>query len=499
MSQATASDSGFRPQLGLFDATMLVAGSMIGSGIFIVSADIARDVGSAGWLLLVWVLTAVMTIAGALSFAELAAMLPHAGGTYVFLREAYGPLWGFLFGWTNFLVIQTGFIAAVSVAFAKYLGVLAPHLGTDAFLYRHDFETPLVLSVPVPWMDQALTFFRRDRFTVSEGQLVAVGVAVVLTLLNCVGVREGKWVQNLFTVAKTAGLAMLIVVGLGFAASSDAIHHNLQDPWGGVTHTPRFAEAHRILPFTEVAVILVLCGAMVGSLFSSDAWGNVTFAAAEVHEPRRNLPLALFFGTGLVSLLYILANLGYLASLSIDTGIAKAKDDRVATAVLELVAPQVGVPLMAVAIMISTFGCVNGIILSNARLSYAMARDGLFFRSVGQLSARGVPVAGLILQLLWSIVLIFSGSYNELLDYVIFAALLFYVLTISALFVLRRKHPEWRRPYRALGYPVVPVLYIALCGIIMMGLLIVKPIYSWPSFLIVLAGIPVYLFWRRKG
>lgn len=498
MSQPQAhSETGFRQHLGLFDATMLVAGSMIGSGIFIVSADIARDVGSAGWLLLIWVLTGVMTMAGALSFAELAAMMPHAGGTYVFLREAYGPLWGFLFGWTNLLIIQTGFIAAVGVAFAKYLGVLVPELGTNHLLLDHEYSAPIDISVPVPWMDQPLTFFRREKFTISSGQLVAVGVAVLLTILNCLGVREGKFVQNLFTVAKTAGLIMLIVVGLGVAYSADAVALNQQDPWSGITGTPQFTQVHKIVPFTEAAIVLVLCGAMVGSLFSSDAWGNVTFVAAEVHEPRRNLPLALFLGTGLVSLLYILANLAYLASLPIGD-IAHARDDRVATAVVELVWPRLGVAVMAIAIMISTFGCVNGIILSNARLCYAMARDGLFFRSVGKLSARGVPVAGLIVQLLWSIVLIFSGSYSELLDYVIFAALVFYVLTIGALFVLRRRQPDRPRPYRAFGYPVVPALYIVLCAVIMVGLLIVKPIFSWPSFVIVLAGIPVYLCWRGR-
>src|SRR5262245_33773941 len=355
MTQDTPSATGFRPQLGLFDATMLVAGSMIGSGIFIVSADISRDVGSAGWLMLVWVLTGVMTIAGALSFAELAAMMPHAGGTYVFLREAYGPLWGFLFGWTNFLVIQTGFIAAVGVAFAKFLGVLVPELGTNHLLYEHTFEAPIAFSLPVPWMDEPLVFFRRDKFTISSGQLVAVAVAVVLTMLNCLGVREGKWVQNLFTVAKTAGLILLIVVGLGIASNSAAITQNQDDIWGGITGTNQFRQTFKIMPITEVAIVLVLCGAMVGSLFSSDAWGNVTFAAAEVKEPRRNLPLALFFGTGLVSVLYILANLAYLASLPLPD-IAHARDDRVGTAVLELVSPRFGVAVMAIAIMISTFG-----------------------------------------------------------------------------------------------------------------------------------------------
>jgi APA family basic amino acid/polyamine antiporter len=541
-----AGTGGFQQRLGLFDATMLVAGSMIGSGIFIVSADISRDVGSAGWLLFIWVLTGLMTIMGALSLAELAAMMPHAGGTYVFLREAYGPLWGFLFGWTNFLVIQTGFIAAVGVAFAKFLGVLVPSLGTgtDAVLWRVQ-DLNIKIALPVPWMDQPLTFFEKQEFTISAGQLVALGVGIFLTVLNCLGVREGKFVQNLFTVAKTAGLVMLIVAGLTLAVSPQAIQENVSDPWGGITDTERFLETSKIVPIAGVAMVLVLCGAMVGSLFSADAWGNVTFAAAEVRNPKRNLPWSLFLGTGLVILLYILANVGYLAALPVrgepqlqdqvralerqaaqleslkqhdsakklrdqktellknastfDRGIAYARDDRVATAVLELVSPRLGVQLMAIAIMISTFGCVNGVILANARLLYAMAQDGLFFRSVGRLSARGVPAAGLILQMLWAAVLIFSGSYSELLDYVIFAALLFYVLTISALFVLRRKRPDWPRPYRAFGYPVVPAFYVVLCAVIMLGLLVVKPVYSWPSFIIVLTGIPVYLLWRSRG
>jgi APA family basic amino acid/polyamine antiporter len=536
------SGSGFRQHLGLFDATMLVAGSMIGSGIFIVSADIARDVGSAGWLMFVWVLTGIMTIIGALSFAELAAMMPNAGGQYIYLREAYGPLPAFLYGWTNFLIIQTGFIAAVGVAFAKFLGVLIPDLGTTNILWA----TPLNIDVsfPVPWLYEPLTFFKRDRFEISAGQLVAVAIAVGLTLLNCLGVREGKWVQNIFTVAKTAGLLLLIVVGLTVGSSAEAWNTNTEDVWGGIYQTQQFKDVLKIVPLTAVAVTLVLCGAMVGSLFSSDAWGNVTFTAGEIKNPRRNLPRSLALGTGMVILLYLLANLAYLSALPIqpnaelsarlnaldgraqeldkakntaeakalreekkrllaasstyDRGIAQAKDDRVATAVMEIASPKLGVTVMALAIMISTFGCVNGIVLSGSRLYYAMARDGLFFQSVGQLNARGVPAAGLILQGLWSIVLIFSGSYSELLEYVIFAALLFYVITVGALFVLRHKRPDWPRPYRAIGYPVLPAIYITLCAIIMVGLLIVKPVYSWPSFIIILTGIPVYWLWRAK-
>ncbi len=525
---AAAGDSpAFQQKLGLFDATMLVAGSMIGSGIFIVSADIARDVGCSGWLLVVWLLTGAMTLIGALSYAELAGMLPHAGGQYVFLREAYGPLWGFLYGWTAFLVIQTGFIAAVAVAFAKYLGVLVPALGTDAILWGVE-GLDLHLRVPVPWMDEPLTFFRRDAFTISAGQLVAVGLVAVLTAINCRGIEMGRWVQNVFTLAKTLGLVLLILVGLTVAASGEAIRANTADPWGGITQTARFVEVSKFAPITALAVAFVLCGAMVGALFSADAWNNVTFVAGEVKDPHRTLPWGLALGTSTVIVLYLLANLAYLAALplhgspvaaiepghptamtadelrtqraelALRRGIDHARDDRVATAVLERVSPGLGVGLMALAIMISTLGCDNGLILMGPRLYYAMARDGLFFRVVGRLSRARVPAAGLVLQGLWSVVLIFSGSYNELLDYIIFAALLFYVLTVLAVFVLRRRRPELPRPYRAFGYPVVPALYIAAAAFIALALLVVKPVYSWPSFVIVLTGIPVFLLWRKR-
>jgi APA family basic amino acid/polyamine antiporter len=537
---------GLRQRLGLFDSTMLVAGSMIGSGIFIVSVFIARDVGSSGWLLLVWGLTGLMTIAGALSYAELAAMMPNAGGQYVYLRESYGPLWGFLYGWTAFLVIQTGFIAAVSVAFAKFLGVLVPELGTENILWEVGKETVNVnLRVYIPWTDEPLSFYKREGFSISAGQLVAVGVIALLTFINCRGLQAGKLVQNVFTVAKTLGLLLLIVLGLTVAANSAAIERNLADLWGGITSTPQYEQVSRFMPVEVVAVMMVLCGAMVGSLFSADAWNNVTFTAGEVKNPRRNLPLSLALGTGLVIALYLLANVAYLAVLPVrgdpkldtwvrtldryaagfdrldrtaeakalreekeallkeastpERGIAYARDDRVGTAVLEEASPDFGVPLMAVAIMISTFGCVNGLVLMGARLYYAMARDGLFFHSVGRLNANHVPAVGLVLQGIWSVVLVFSGNYNELLDYIIWAALFFYVLTVTGLFVLRRKHPDAERPYRAFGYPVVPAVYVLLCAVIMLALLVVKPVYSWPSFLIVMTGIPVYFLWRRRA
>ncbi len=580
----------FQQRLGLFDATMLVAGTMIGSGIFIVSADMARDLGCSGWLLAAWALTGFMTIIGALSYAELAAMMPHAGGQYVYLREAYSPLWGFLYGWTCFLVIQTGSIAAVSVAFAKFLGVLVPALGTDNILWevRHQ---PIDIAMSIPWMNEPMSFFKRETFTISAGQLVAVVVTILLSLVNCLGVREGKWVQNAFTVAKTAGLILLIVLGLTIAVHPQAVAQNFEgELWSGIYQTGQFDNVSKFMPLTGLAIVMVLSGAMVGSLFAADAWNNVTFTAGEIRNPRRNLPLSLALGTGLVILLYVLANTAYLVALPVRgdqeaalkltaqakkaeaqaafhqanhkhleaelavvdfelhqaqltgkkqeieakkkvrelfvkkaeeerkqalnasaegkkvlveaafaRGIDQARDDRVGTAVLERASPNFGVPIMAIAIMISTFGCVNGMILMGARLYWAMAQDRLFFAAVGRLNYRCVPAAGLILQGLWSALLIFSGTYSELLDYVIFAVLFFYVLTVIGLFILRRQQPQALRPYRAFGYPVLPALYVALCAIIMVSLLFVKPVYSWPSFIIILSGIPVYFLWRGRN
>jgi basic amino acid/polyamine antiporter, APA family len=508
---STTTGPAFQRQLGAFDATMLVAGTMIGSGIFIVSADIARDVGSSGWLLLVWVLTGLITLMGALSYAELAAMMPQAGGQYVYLREAYSPLFAFLYGWAAFLVIQTGFIAAVSVAFAKFLGVLAPALGTgdQAVLFRYPFAEPLVLTMPLPWLQKPLELLNRKEFTVTAGQLVAVGVIVLLAGLNCLGVREGKLVQNVFTVTKTLALAALIVVGLTIGASGAAIQANTADPWGGATATPSFERVHALVGGpAALAVLMVFGGAMVGGLFSADAWNNVTFIAGEMRNPRRNLPLGLFLGVGLVITLYVLANVAYLAALPLagtpdgatpfESGIAHARDDRVGTAVLEVISPGLGVRLMAVAIMVSTFGCVNGLTLMGARLYWAMAHDQLFFHRVGALNRRGVPAAGLVLQAAWAVLLLFTGTYSELLDYIIFATLLFYALTVIGLFVLRRKRPDAERPYRAFGYPVVPALYVLACAAVMLDLLIVRPVFTWPGLILVLSGIPVYFLWRWR-
>lgn len=529
----------FQQKLGLFDATMLVAGTMIGSGIFIVSADISRYVGSPGWLVAVWVLTGVITIMGALSYCELAAMMPHAGGQYVYLREAYSPLWGFLYGWTLFLVIQTGTVAAVAVAFAKFLGVLVPELGTDQILYRLDLRASHIeIAYTPPWMTEKLVFFKRDEFTISAGQLVGVCIVILLTALNCRGVREGKWVQNIFAVAKTLALILLIAVGFTVARNADAVAENARIFWEGMVtsggnDTEKFTEVKKLVGQGTLAALMVAGAAMVGSLFSADAWNNVTFTAGEVKNPKRNLPWSMVLGAGLVILLYILANGAYLSALPMrgdgklaaelkkekeaakteaeiaavekkyaestePLGIDHAKDDRVATAALQLASPTLGVRLMAIAIMISTFGCVNGLILMGARLYHAMAKDGLFFQSVGRLNHRGVPGSGLMLQGVWSIVLLFSGTYGDLLDYTIFAALLFYVLTVIGLFVLRRKQPDAERPYRAFGYPLIPAVYVFLCAFIMLDLLVVKPQYSWPSFLIILSGIPVYFFWRAR-
>lgn len=504
----------FQKRLGPFDCTMLVAGSMIGSGIFIVSADMARDLNSTGWLLVAWVLTGVMTVIGALSYAELAAMMPHAGGQYVYLREAYSPFWGFLYGWTLFLVIQTGTIAAVGVAFAKFLGLLVPALGPGNVLFSFDWY--------LPGMDKS------REFTLSAAQPVGVGIIVLLTLFNCGGVQGGKWIQNVFTVAKTGALIALIVIGLTVAVNPAVMQANFADPWSGIEQSKALKNVPEFLrSIAPVAILMIMGGAMVGSLFAADAWNNITFTAGEVKNPHRNLLIGLGLGTGLVILLYLLANVAYVFDLPVSgtakvqqemkdaetpeekkavaqkygpeqLGIAHARDDRVGTAVLELVSPAYGVRIMAIAIIISAFGCANGLILMGARLYYAMAKDGLFFKSVGQLNSRGVPAAGLLLQCVWASLLTFSGTYSDLLDYIIFAALLFYVLTVIGLFVLRRRRPDAERPYKAVGYPVLPAIYVVLCAVIMVDLLVVKTTYSLAGLIIVLTGVPVYFLWRQR-
>jgi len=514
MSEAVASrpgqppeaKTGFVRELGLLDSTMIVAGSMIGSGIFIVPADIARQVGSPGWLLMVWVFTGLLTIAAALSYGELAAMMPKAGGQYVYLREAYSPLWGFLYGWTLFLVIQTGTIAAVAVAFARFLGVLVPAISPTAWI--------------IPPIDLSDSY----AVSLSTQQGVAILLLAFLTWLNTRGIKLGKWIQNTFTSAKTLSLIVLILLGILVGRNAEAIAANFGDLW-----TPRDAATLRpdfgwVPPVSAAAgafgLFIAFCVAQVGSLFSSDAWNNVTFTAGEVKDPKRTIPLSLAAGTILVISLYILANLAYLCTLPL-AEIQNAPDDRVGTAALALIFGPAGATIMAVAIMISTFGCNNGLILAGARVYYAMARDGLFFRRTGALNEHHVPAWGLILQCAWASLLVlprtrprdasgaqlldaagnpqYGNLYSNLLDYVVFAVLIFYVLTIAGLFVLRRKRPDAERPYRAVGYPVVPALYILAASVISVVLLVYKTETTWPGLAIVLTGIPVYFLWHRRS
>jgi APA family basic amino acid/polyamine antiporter len=483
----TALDTEFNRGLGLFDATMVVVGSMIGSGIFIVSADIARLVGSPAWLLAAWVVTGLLTMAAAVSYGELAAMMPRAGGQYVYLREAYSPLCGFLYGWTLFLVIQTGTIAAVGVAFARFLGVLVPGVAED-----HYFIAPVHLSTGYA-------------VSLSSAQVVAIALIALLTWTNTRGIEYGRIVQNVFTVAKTGALVALIAAGLLIGWNAEAVTANFGDLWtprGQVDIVPGLSAV------TALGLFVGLCVAQTGSLFSSDAWHNITFTAGEVKDPRRNLPLALALGTGTVTALYLLANLAYLVTLPL-AGIQSAPSDRVATAALQVIVPGLGAGLMAAAILISTFGCNNGLILAGARAYYAMARDGLFFRRVGTLNPAKVPAAGLALQGLWSVLLVlprtydpatgqYGNLYGNLLDYVISAALLFYILTIAAIFRLRATRPDAARPYRAFGYPLVPAFYIAGAATILLVLFAYRAATTWPGLVIVLLGVPVYFAWRRR-
>src|SRR5215207_8632719 len=480
---AQASSGGFVKALSLTDATMLVAGSMIGSGIFIVSADISRTVGSPLWLMLAWLVAGVITVLGALAYGELAAMYPRAGGQYVFLRESMGPLMGFLYGWTLFLVIQTGTIAAVAVAFGRFLGVLVPAIGPERFSW-------------FPRLDFAISGGAVEA-GLSPQRLVALISIWILTAINLRGVREGKLVQTTLTVVKTSALALLVLLGLTIGRNADAIAANFS--------SSRFVGA---LPI-DSALALAFGAALVGSLFSSDAWNNVTFAAAEVKNPHRNLPLALVLGTGLVSLLYVLANVAYLNMLPLAgspdaatvaaRGIQHATQDRVGTAAAEVLFGPSGTILMACAILISTFGCNNGLILAGALVYYAMARDGLFFRRVGALNARAVPSAALIVQSIWVSVLCLTGTYGQLLNYVIFAAMIFYVLTTIGLFVLRAKRPAAERPYRAVGYPVLPGVYLLLAATVSVLLLIAPKTRTeaLSGLVLVLVGVPVYFIWRR--
>jgi APA family basic amino acid/polyamine antiporter len=478
--------------MGLFSATTMVMGSMIGSGIFIVSADMSRTVGSPALLIGAWLVTAVMTIIGALSYGELAAMMPKAGGQYVYLRESLGPLWGFLYGWTLFLVIQTGTAAAVAVGFGKFLGVFFPTVSTAHWLVH----------------------VGSGNVGLNTANLVAIVVITVITFLNSFGVRLGSAVQNVFTTAKILALAAVVVVGF-VVKNAAAIAANFGEGWhnffaGAGLHTSHAIQVGTDGPTVLVGALTVVAVVQVGSLFSADAWNNVTFTAGEIRNPKRNLPLSLAIGTGVVLLLYIFCNFVYLsvlplvgtadASTAVGRGIQFATQDRVATAVMEQAFGAMGAKLMAGAILISAFGCVNGLLLSGARVYYAMSRDGLFFKSVGKLSEKSkTPTNSLWVQWAWTCLLCLSGSYGQLLDYVIFAVLIFYILTIVGLFVLRRTRPDAVRPYRAFGYPVLPALYILMATWISAVLLRYKPQYTWPGLIIVLLGVPVYLVWRRSA
>jgi APA family basic amino acid/polyamine antiporter len=458
---ATAGKSEFVKGLGLVDATTLVMGSMIGSGVFIVAADISRQVQSPGLLIMTWVVTAILTLIAALSYGELAAAMPQAGGQYVYLREAFGPMFGFLYGWTLFLVIQTGTIAAVAVAFAKYTGVFLPSISGERYL------------------------FGSGKLGLTTQELLAIVLVCFLTWLNTRGIRTGALVQNVFTIAKIAALLGLIACGFLVGRNPAAVASNFTGFWRNAGWS-----------FESVRLVGV---AMVGALFSSDAWNNVTFTAGEVRNPRRNLPLSLALGVTIVSALYLASQFVYLNVLTLPE-IQNAAQDRVATAAAARMFGPIAVQLMAAAIMISTFGCSNGLILSGARVYFAMAKDRLFFRRAAGLDAKThAPVFSLAVQCVWAVLLTMSGSYNDLLDYVIFAVLLFYILTIAGLFVLRRTRPDMERPYKAIGYPVLPALYIGAAALIEVLLLLYKPNYTWPGLIIVLLGVPVYFVWRKVG
>ena len=483
---------------------MLVMGSMIGSGIFLVSAEIAREVGSPALLIGAWAVTGFMTIVAALSYGELAAMMPRAGGQYVYLREALGPLWGFLYGWTLFLVIQTGTIAAVVVAFGRFLGVFFPSVSSSAWILHLHWTAPVFDIGPVRLGGMEVGLNTQN--------LVAILLVVFLSVVNIFGVKTGAAIQNVFTAAKVSALLGLAGFGLAFGRNAQAIAANFS---GNFWHNASLAAQHAVQvgvggPTVMVGTLTILAVAQVGSLFSADAWNNVTFTAGEVKNPSRSLPLSLALGTGVVIALYIACNFIYLDALPLAgdpqgptilaRGIAHAAEDRVGTAVMTQMFGSVGGLLMAAAIMVSAFGCANGLILSGARVYYAMAKDGLFFRQVARLHPTyKTPVISLMVQMVWTCVLCISGSYGQLLDYIIFAVLVFYILTIIGLFVLRRTHPNAPRPYRAFAYPVLPIIYIVMALFIDVVLLRYKPQYTWPGLIVVLLGIPVYYAWSRSA
>jgi basic amino acid/polyamine antiporter, APA family len=468
-------------RVNLFDGMSIVAGAMIGSGIFIVSADIARTVGSPGWLMVVWLITGIITVIGALSYGELASMMPHVGGQYVYLREAYHPLIGFLFGWTTFLVIQCGSIAAVAVAFAKFSGVL------------------------FPWISERNILLQLGPVKLNSTMVIAILMISFLTWLNTRGIVIGKTVQNIFSSTKVIALFGFIAIGFLATRNINSLEINKEVFW----QAGKIGAGNQVIPLAGFALVTAIGTALVGSLFSADAWYNVTYLSGEVINPKRNVPLSLFFGTLLVSVIYLLTNFVYIKILPLSgsptgtdvlsRGIQFATDDRVATSAMSVVFGDYAAIIMAIFIMISTFGCNHGLIMAGPRVYYAMAKDGLFFRKVGEINKKGVPGFAIAIQGAWSVLLCLSGTYSDLLDYVIFAVLIFFTLTILAIFILRVKKPDMERPYKAFGYPVIPAIYILTTTAISVILLIYKPDYTFPGLGIVLLGIPVFYLWRKSS
>lgn len=458
-----------RRELGLLDATLLVAGSMIGSGIFIVTADITRNVGSAGWLIAVWLITGLMTLIAAVSYGELSAMFPKAGGQYVYLKEAYNPLIGFLYGWSFFAVIQTGTIAAVGVAFSKFTAYLFPQVSEDRVI------------------------FQISGLNISAAQLLAIAIIILLTYINTRGVKGGKMIQTSFTLTKLFSLFGLIIFGF-IVMKPDIWTANWENAWS----MQKLSADGTFQSLTIAAALGAVASAMVGSIFSSDAWNNVTFIAGEIKNPQRNIGLSLFLGTLIVTMIYVLANLVYVAVLPLQE-IAYAEKDRVAVAASSVIFGNIGTVLIALMIMVSTFGCNNGLILAGARVYHTMANDGLFFKKTASLNKHAVPEFGLWLQCVVASALCLSGKYGDLLDMISFVVVIFYVLTILGIYILRLKRPDAERPYKAFGYPFLPAVYI-LMGISFCILLIIyKPNFTWPGLIIVLSGVPVYFMWKRLG
>lgn len=472
-------DGSFKRELGLLDGTMLVVGSMIGSGIFIVSADIARQVGSAGWLILIWVITAIITIIAAVSYGELSAMFPKAGGQYVYLKEAYNKLIAFLYGWSLFAVIQTGTIAAVGVAFSKFA----------AYLYEPFSENNILWQIQTGVSDKGLP----EYYAISAAQLVSIVTIIFLTFVNSRGVKDSKILQTVLTIIKILSLFGLIIFGFTLAAKAEVWNAN----WANAWETRSFSlETMTWSPISGSLLLSGISAAMVGSLFSSDAWAGVTFIAGEIKNPQRNVGLSLFLGTLIVSIIYILANVMYVAVLPLDQ-ITTAKSDRVAVVAAQYIFGQAGTIIIALMIMISTFACNNGLIMAGARVYYTMAKDGLFFKKAAALNKADVPGWALWVQGVWASALCLTGRYGALLDFVVIIVLIFYILTIYGIFILRRKMPDADRPYRAFGYPVLPMLYIIVASALSIALLIYKTDTCGWGVLIMLIGIPVYYITRK--